>query len=71
MVISSVAFLVWLAAVSHCLPSRTTPANQLLRRADGDPEDLSWIKNWASVGDSYSAGIGYAFQSDIYTTDDG
>ena len=56
------SFALWasLAGVSYCLPSRTTAANPLLRRDGSDPADLSWIKNWASVGDSYSAGIGYA-----------
>ncbi|OHE97341.1 hypothetical protein CORC01_07396 [Colletotrichum orchidophilum] len=24
----------------------------------GDPYDLSWVKKWAAIGDSYSAGIG-------------
>ena len=23
-----------------------------------DPEDFSWVKNWAAVGDSYAAGVG-------------
>ena len=29
-----------------------------LRRVNADPEDQSWIKSWAAVGDSYAAGIG-------------
>lgn len=28
------------------------------RRDNVDPEDQSWIKSWAAVGDSYAAGIG-------------
>ncbi|KAK2009874.1 SGNH hydrolase [Colletotrichum eremochloae] len=28
------------------------------RAAPSDPADLSWVKKWAAVGDSYSAGIG-------------
>ncbi|KAK5659398.1 hypothetical protein OQA88_1491 [Cercophora sp. LCS_1] len=27
-------------------------------RRDDDPSDFSWIKKWAAVGDSYTAGIG-------------
>lgn len=30
----------------------------LLRRDDEDPADFSWVKRWAAVGDSYTAGIG-------------
>ncbi|KAL2862707.1 SGNH/GDSL hydrolase family protein [Aspergillus lucknowensis] len=39
----------------------TTPNHslyQLLRRDDDDPTDFSWVKRWAAVGDSYTAGIG-------------
>lgn len=25
---------------------------------DNDPEDFSWIKSWASIGESFAAGIG-------------
>lgn len=38
--------------------SSPNPARRLSRRDDSDPQDQSWIKNWAAVGDSYSAGIG-------------
>nr|OQO23198.1 hypothetical protein B0A51_06264 [Rachicladosporium sp. CCFEE 5018] len=38
-----------------------------------EADDLSWIKNWAAVGDSFSAGIGYrvhkTMQSSEYSTD--
>ncbi|KAF2756150.1 SGNH hydrolase [Pseudovirgaria hyperparasitica] len=53
-------FALWASLVitSYCLPSDITPATSLLRRNNPDPADLSWIKSWASAGDSYSAGIG-------------
>src|SRR5690606_26920412 len=28
------------------------------RDAETDPADFSWIKRWAAIGDSYTAGIG-------------
>jgi hypothetical protein len=31
---------------------------KLTRRADDDPSDFSWVKRWAAIGDSYTAGIG-------------
>lgn len=30
---------------------------ELIKRA-GDPSDFSWVKRWAAIGDSYTAGIG-------------
>ncbi|RGP70090.1 sgnh hydrolase [Fusarium sporotrichioides] len=30
----------------------------LSKRADDDPSDFSWVKRWAAIGDSYTAGIG-------------
>jgi lysophospholipase L1-like esterase len=44
---------------------RASPANwsssstlsPLLKR-DGDPKNMEWIKRWAAIGDSYTAGIG-------------
>lgn len=40
--------------------SRSTVANRISTRQDEepDPDDLSFIKNIAAIGDSYSAGIG-------------
>lgn len=35
-----------------------------LRRRAADPADFSWIKRWACVGDSFSAGIG---SGDVYS----
>ncbi|KAK3935761.1 SGNH hydrolase-type esterase domain-containing protein [Diplogelasinospora grovesii] len=29
-----------------------------LRQSTTDPTDFSWIRNWAAIGDSYTAGIG-------------
>ncbi|KAL2068494.1 hypothetical protein VTL71DRAFT_14831 [Oculimacula yallundae] len=49
-------------------PSNSSPNNQTsrhledaaseLKRRAGDPTDLSWIKDWAAIGDSFTAGIG-------------
>lgn len=37
-----------------------SPSSQLgvSKRADDDPSDFSWVKRWAAIGDSYTAGIG-------------
>lgn len=52
-----------LVDLAFCAPS--SPSNYLpslfrrhQRRDNADPEDQSWIKSWAAVGDSYAAGIG-------------
>lgn len=43
-------------SLAHPLQS---PAQPLFRREDDfDPWDLSWIKSYAAIGDSFSAGIG-------------
>ena len=34
------------------------------RRAGPDPADFSWIKRWAAIGDSFTAGIG---SGNLYT----
>lgn len=46
--------------VPHLRHSRLHPASpsKLPKRADADPEDFSWVKRWAAIGDSYTAGIG-------------
>ena len=31
---------------------------RLTKRKDDDPSDFSWVKRWAAIGDSYTAGIG-------------
>ncbi|KAF4984916.1 hypothetical protein FDECE_16982 [Fusarium decemcellulare] len=31
---------------------------ELTKREDEDPSDFSWVKRWAAIGDSYTAGIG-------------
>ncbi|KAF2007439.1 SGNH hydrolase [Amniculicola lignicola CBS 123094] len=41
-------------ATNASSPSASPP---LLKR-DSDPSDMSWIKRWAAIGDSYTAGIG-------------
>jgi lysophospholipase L1-like esterase len=35
----------------------TVIPKELIKRA-GDPSDFSWVKRWAAIGDSYTAGIG-------------
>ncbi|KAK6432223.1 hypothetical protein LTR95_011603, partial [Oleoguttula sp. CCFEE 5521] len=47
-----------LASICHCFPARQSPWTRALRRDASEADDLSWIKNWAAVGDSFSAGIG-------------
>lgn len=38
------------------------------RRAGPDPADFSWIKRWAAMGDSFTAGIG---SGNFYTQEKG
>lgn len=40
------------------LHSASTDPLRLRQRADDDPSDFSWVKRWAAIGDSYTAGIG-------------
>jgi lysophospholipase L1-like esterase len=37
--------------------SSSSSSSPLLKR-DGDPSNMEWIKRWAAIGDSYTAGIG-------------
>ncbi|EMD58611.1 hypothetical protein COCSADRAFT_103181 [Bipolaris sorokiniana ND90Pr] len=37
--------------------SSSSTSSPLLKR-DGDPSNMEWIKRWAAIGDSYTAGIG-------------
>lgn len=48
------------AEISHAnvsAPSSSKSAFRTLKR-DGDPASMGWIKRWAAIGDSYTAGIG-------------
>ncbi|CAN9290399.1 unnamed protein product [Alternaria alternata] len=36
----------------------SSPASLPLRKRDSDPSNMEWIKRWAAIGDSYTAGIG-------------
>ncbi|KAK2004394.1 SGNH hydrolase [Colletotrichum falcatum] len=45
----------WCNASGGCLCDMGWDSAQA---APSSPEDLSWVKKWAAVGDSYSAGIG-------------
>jgi len=38
------------------------------RRAGPDPADFSWIKRWAAIGDSFTAGIG---SGNLYSQENG
>ncbi|KAF4996992.1 hypothetical protein FGRMN_4132 [Fusarium graminum] len=40
------------------LHSVARSSSELPKRADADPSDFSWVKRWAAIGDSYTAGIG-------------
>ena len=40
------------------LHSASTDPLRLRKRADEDPSDFSWVRRWAAIGDSYTAGIG-------------
>lgn len=54
------------SGASHIIPrtanndNDTSPndAFDVLTKRDTDPANLSWIKKWAAIGDSYTAGIG-------------
>ncbi|KAL8356634.1 hypothetical protein RB601_001773 [Gaeumannomyces tritici] len=48
------------------------PARLIAARAGKDPTDFSWVKNWAAIGDSFTAGIGSGHQmgNEIRTDDD-
>lgn len=35
-----------------------SPSLKIMRRDGPDPGDFSWIKRWAAIGDSFTAGIG-------------
>lgn len=35
-----------------------TISDPIILKRDGSPTDFSWIKKWAAVGDSFTAGIG-------------
>ena len=41
-------------------PNDTSPnkVNAVMARADDSPSDFGWIKRWAAIGDSFTAGIG-------------
>lgn len=48
---------------THRVPSR----NNVQRQEGTDPGDFSWVRRWAVVGDSYTAGIGAGTQlSDVF-----
>lgn len=38
--------------------NQSSSSSPFIKRADKDPSDMSWIKRWAAIGDSYTAGIG-------------
>ena len=60
---SALGLLAWSSILSfgssYIVPrSSSRIALDTLAKRDSDPTDLSWIKKWAAVGDSYTAGIG-------------
>ncbi|CAO2647109.1 Nn.00g080310.m01.CDS01 [Neocucurbitaria sp. VM-36] len=63
---NALRMLAGFVGVSHAIPfldylsANTLHASTLdiHSRADADPSDLSYVKNWAALGDSYAAGIG-------------
>ncbi|KFX89375.1 hypothetical protein V490_07060 [Pseudogymnoascus sp. VKM F-3557] len=54
----------WAVTESVAIPASDTSnvagggISNLLSRAATDPTDFSWVKRWAAVGDSFTAGIG-------------
>ncbi|KAI8940061.1 hypothetical protein NX059_003780 [Plenodomus lindquistii] len=42
----------------HTVNLSSSSASSPLLRRDNDPSDMEWIKRWAAIGDSYTAGIG-------------
>ncbi|KAJ2907326.1 hypothetical protein MKZ38_003182 [Zalerion maritima] len=56
---SSLLLLSCAGSVLSAVPHPSPHANSLLApRASDDASDFSWIKRWAAIGDSFSAGIG-------------
>ncbi|KAF7592767.1 hypothetical protein BBP40_012525 [Aspergillus hancockii] len=57
-----VDFIAGTAIPGRCLNDALSPLNssRLARRGDidNDPTNMAWIKKWAAVGDSFTAGIG-------------
>ncbi|ROW17167.1 hypothetical protein VPNG_01101 [Cytospora leucostoma] len=63
--VSAVPALLASAVEAHVLPTvqhgnnNSTPKeSHILARVDSDPTDFSWVKRFAAVGDSFTAGIG-------------
>ena len=50
--------------------SATGTTRQLVARDIDDPADFSWIKKWAAIGDSFTAGIGSGSQQGALLTQD-
>ncbi|KXJ88348.1 SGNH hydrolase-type esterase domain-containing protein [Microdochium bolleyi] len=47
-----------LVSVSSALDTSANTVPLLAEREDKKPNDLTWVSNWAAIGDSFTAGIG-------------
>lgn len=56
--------------VANANVSRQTNQLKKLRPRDNDPSDFGWIKRWAAVGDSFTAGIGSGAPLGNFITDE-
>lgn len=52
------AYGLWPAVQGAVFQQANVSAAAGLRPRDSDPADFGWIKRWAAVGDSFTAGIG-------------
>lgn len=53
----------WAVAEAYIIPNNdinndTVKRSSRLNGRANDPTDFSWVKRWAAVGDSFTAGIG-------------
>lgn len=74
----TVALVAW-ATSAYVIPYEHTANDTSLARDDAaaillgrsqSPNDFSWIKKWAAIGDSFTAGIGSGQQLGDWMTDD-
>jgi lysophospholipase L1-like esterase len=49
--------------------ANVTHTKRHIRARDDDPTDFSWVKRWAAVGDSFTAGIGSGSPLGSFLTD--
>lgn len=64
------AYVLFNREVQEVDVNETSTSVRLARRDETDPANFGWIKRWAAIGDSFTAGIGsgklYSQQKDDY-----